>query len=250
MLFDPGIKGVAMTFIHHKNIGPMIFLITAVFALSACQTAAVYTSDILKRPDASIKVVVMPIDIELSELNAGGSLTTRADWSEAARGYMETELNAFLATKNVSSAKYVPLTDNVDPHSKEVQLSKLFGTVGTAISIHQYIPAYNLPTKANQFDWSLGPDVKVIADRYDADYALFTYIRDSYTTAGRAAVIIFAAILGAGVQGGQQYGYASLVDLRSGEIVWFNRLARGTGDLRTGARASETVDALMIEFPK
>ena len=44
--------------------------------------------------------------------------------------------------------------------------------------------------------------------------------------------------------GGQQVGFASLVDLNSGQVVWFNRLARETGDLRTADEAAETDKAL------
>ena len=33
------------------------------------------------------------------------------------------------------------------------------------------------------------------------------------------------ALLGVGLAGGSQTGYASLVDLRTGRVVWFNNLA-------------------------
>lgn len=234
----------------NKKLGPLIILVAASFLLGACQTAAVYTSDVLKRPDDSPKIVVMPIDVELSELNAGGVTTPRADWSKDAKGHMEVELSAFLANRDVQTILYVPESENIDPKSKEVQLSKLFGAVGGAVAFHHYNPPVHLPTKSGKFDWTLGPDVQVLAKNYDADYALFTYVRDSYATAGRAAVIVFAAILGAHVQGGVQFGYASLVDLRTGEIVWFNRLLRASGDLRSAKRAKESVDSLLAEFPK
>jgi hypothetical protein len=32
-------------------------------------------------------------------------------------------------------------------------------------------------------------------------------------------------------------------------VVWFNRLARQSGDLREAESAAETVDALLSEFP-
>jgi hypothetical protein len=53
------------------------------------------------------------------------------------------------------------------------------------------------------------------------------------------------ALLGAGIPGGSQVGFASVVDLKTGDIVWFNRLVRTTGDLRTAEAATETVDALV-----
>jgi hypothetical protein len=42
-------------------------------------------------------------------------------------------------------------------------------------------------------------------------------------------------------------GFASLVDLKTGDIVWFNRLVRAQGDLRTPAAAAETVKALVSD---
>jgi len=74
-------------------------------------------------------------------------------------------------------------------------------------------------------------------------------VRDSYVSAGRAAVIGAAAIFGVGIPGGRQVGFASLVDLRTGNIVWFNRLISGTGDLRTEAPAQSTVDNLIKGLP-
>jgi hypothetical protein len=46
-----------------------------------------------------------------------------------------------------------------------------------------------------------------------------------------------------------QVGYASLVDLNTGQILWFNRLVRGSGDLREADKATETLDALLANFP-
>jgi hypothetical protein len=49
--------------------------------------------------------------------------------------------------------------------------------------------------------------------------------------------------------GGAQVGYASLVDLNTGQVVWFNRLQRGSGDLREADKAGETLNALLQQFP-
>jgi hypothetical protein len=61
--------------------------------------------------------------------------------------------------------------------------------------------------------------------------------------------MIGLALLGIGVAGGAQVGYASLIDLNSGQVVWFNRLARASGDLREAEKAAETVDTLLADFP-
>ena len=58
-----------------------------------------------------------------------------------------------------------------------------------------------------------------------------------------------AVLFGAYIPGGQQIGYASLVDLRDGRIVWFNNIDRMWGDLREAQPAAETVESLLKGFP-
>jgi hypothetical protein len=61
--------------------------------------------------------------------------------------------------------------------------------------------------------------------------------------------MVIGALLGVGMSGGAQVGYASLVDLSTGQIVWFNRLSRAYGDLRDAQKAVESAQALLAEFP-
>ena len=74
-------------------------------------------------------------------------------------------------------------------------------------------------------------------------------IRDSYTSGERIATMIIMALLGVGLGGGVQVGYASLVDLNTGRVLWFNQLVRVSGDLREPAKAVETLEALLANFP-
>jgi hypothetical protein len=51
------------------------------------------------------------------------------------------------------------------------------------------------------------------------------------------------------MQGGIQVGFASLVDLDTGEVAWFNVLVNQTGDLRTAEPARIAVDSLLTDMP-
>ena len=62
--------------------------------------------------------------------------------------------------------------------------------------------------------------------------------------------VLGAVLLGGDIGGGTQVGLASLVDLRTGQVVWHNLLVDQTGDLRTPAGASETAGDLLKDFPK
>jgi len=62
-------------------------------------------------------------------------------------------------------------------------------------------------------------------------------------------MMVGAALFGVAVQGGTRVGFASLVDLRTGNIVWFNRIANATGDLTTEEPATRTMDTLLEGLP-
>jgi hypothetical protein len=195
-------------------------------------------------------IVVMPLDVELSQLTAGGMEEPHAEWTEAAHQHMAAALEEEARVRKVKLVTFDPEHGDAADREVATELIALHRAVGSAVLTHQYLgPA--LPSKEGKFDWSLGPSVAAISRSHQhADYALFLFVRDSYATAGRIAVIAIAALLGAGVPGGTQVGFASVVDLKTGDIVWFNFLLRGTGDLRTPDAAGETVKALVSDSLK
>ena len=109
------------------------------------------------------------------------------------------------------------------------------------------IPARYLPTKRGKgLDWTLGEDAVSLGRRTGYDYALFLYAEDSFASTGRVALQVlgvagcFVGFCAPNVGGGGQFAYATLVDLRTGEVVWFNVLQTGSqiagikfGDIRT-----------------
>jgi hypothetical protein len=189
----------------------------------------------------------MPLDVELFELTAGGVQEPQAEWTKAALNNMHAALEDAARQYRVKLVDYQPELGTPEDQATGQELLKLHRAVGGSVLVHHYIPGFNLPTKGEKFDWSLGPSAAAIARSQGASYALFLFVRDSYASAGRVAVIVVGALLGVGVPGGAQVGFASVVDLKTGDIVWFNRLARAEGDLRTPQAAGETVKALVSD---
>ncbi|MES2976085.1 MAG: hypothetical protein V4757_20875 [Pseudomonadota bacterium] len=196
-----------------------------------------------ERPAAS-RLIIVPADIELFSISAGGVPEPKADWTETAGNNFKAALAASKAQLG-ANVQQLELADLDELH----EISALHGAVAQAIVLH-HIPGFiKLPTKNGNLDWSMGDAVKPIKARTGADYVLFTWIRDSYASPERKAAMVAMAILGVGLAGGQQVGYASLVDLNDGRVVWFNDLRRVTGDLREAKPAQETVEALLKGFP-
>ncbi len=201
----------------------------------------------LRRTVPNPKIVLMPLDVELSEMSAGGVLEPKSDWTKRASDLLVSGLRSEQRRQGFDMVEF----SNVKAEGAEAealdQFNRLHGVVGKSIMIHRIV---KLPNKGEAFDWSLGPEVKLLKEKSDADYALFVFVRDSYASDGRKAAIVAAAILGVGLPGGTQLGFASLVDLNTGNVVWFNNVARGSGDLRTAEPANETIKLLLTGFPK
>jgi hypothetical protein len=192
------------------------------------------------------KLLVMPTDIELFQVSMGGILEPKADWTEAAHKHFKA---ALVARKRSLGVQTLELTDKDADEAAEI--NTLHAAVARAIQLHHFGPSLlHLPTKEGKLDWSMGEPVRMLKEKTGADYALFTWIRDTYTSPERIAAMIALAVVGIGIHpGGMQIGYASLVDLGTGRVVWFNQLQRGTGDLREPQKAAETLTALLAQFP-
>lgn len=224
----------------------IVVALATVLAASACATRTFVTQTELA-VDRPTVLLIQP-DVTLLELSAGGAVTPKANWTNAARRHIRTTLTNTLERRGADIVVSESFAGERPADRTESQLNKLHAAVGQSVLAYQVSAATRLPTK-EEFDWSLGPAVAHYRDKYDADYALFVTVRDSYSSAGRKAAIVAMALLGVGLPGGQQRAFASLVDLETGEVVWFNRVARGQGDLREKEPARETIGILLREFP-
>jgi hypothetical protein len=192
------------------------------------------------------KIVMMPIDVELFSLSAGGVAEPKADWTQAAHEHMTKAISASIKELGLDAT----LMDETDADEFAEQVG-LHAAVARAISLHHsFGGGWALPTKEGKLDWSFDDAMRSIQTKSGAKYGLFVWVRDSYASAERKATMVLLAIAGIGITGGIQVGYASLVDLDTGKVVWFNQLARASGDLREPDPAKESINALLTNFPK
>jgi hypothetical protein len=189
-------------------------------------------------PGAS--VVLIPPDIELFEISAGGVAEPRADWTEVA------ERHVVAGFRKHKAWLFEYPRENQEAIGEVLRLHR---AVSEAIVVHHF-GSRKLPTKEGRLDWSLGPDAAPLAESCGADYALFTWIRDTYASGARKAAMTVGALFGVALMGGEQLAYTSLVELKTGRVVWFNRVRRMSGDLRDAEAAVETLDALLDGFPR
>lgn len=227
-----------------------IYVAIVALVLSGCATQSLSSLDALDRTEGAPKIVLLPTDITLYVQTAGGALEAQAEWTQQAEQHMAQAIRAHLDDNSIAFEDDFANLTLADMPQETAELIRLHQAIGGSIMAHAYNTPLVLPHKKGEFDWTLGPGIQAIARQTNADYGLFIHLHDSYASAGRVALIVVGAVLGVGVSGGQQIGYASLVDLETGEFVWFNRLIRGTGDVRNYDDAQESIATLLNTLPQ
>lgn len=237
----------------------LLALSLASLPLSGCVQTRQFADLDFAPPQGDYKLLVMRPDIQVGSVTTGGMVEPRADWTEAARTNVIAALraqqgarggNLFIAEKRDSIAGVPPET--------VAELERLHNAVGGSVALHKYAGAW-LPSKRGRgLDWTLGADAVALGRRTGYDYALFLHAEDSFASGGRVALQV-VGVLGCAVGfcapnigGGGQTAYASLVDLRTGELVWFNVLSAKSqiagikmGDLRAPEGAAQMVERLL-----
>lgn len=209
-----------------------------------------------------VKIVVFRPDVSVGSLRVGGLDEPNADWTNAARANIQTAMEA---SAEANSAKMQFLGEFDGENADKVnEYRGLFEAVAGAAFQHAMLwdklptklapkvnPADPKEKKRYRLDWTLGPGAAQLRDVTGGDYALFFFTKDSYGDAGRKmAQLLMAGLFGSYMPAGVHMGYAGLVDLKTGDLVWFNTdLAMG-GDPREADGAQKRVGQLLAGFPQ
>jgi len=216
--------------------------------LTACAQTRHHRADGVSEQAAlgrGTEVLIVEPDIELTELLTSGVQQPRADWTASAREQVTRALDANLQQRQARLTHY-RIAQDPELKDRQRQSILLHEAVGLSILLHRHF-GVPLPHKGEAFDWTLGPGVRALDP--DARYALFVFLRDSYATGERKAAMAVGMLFGLGLSLGQQVGFASLVDLNDGRVVWFNLLNSQTGDLRNAEGAAASVARLLDGVP-
>ena len=231
--------------------GAALALILPLFATGCATSQAVTEVTQLTSVEPEARILLMAPDIKMYRLTAGGVPELNPDATELARANFVEAAHRHTGERRT---RLVVMDISMAAQDSNVgRYERLHGAVALAVQQHHYNAAWKLPSKHGAFDWSLGSGVAELGERYGADYALFVTYVDMSGTGGRWAFSIFAALAGVAIPTGGQFGFASLVDLETGKIVWVNQAMAadvGGGDLKTANGADKVVKNLLSAMPR
>ena len=210
-------------------------------------------------PQGDYRLLVMRPDVTVGTITTGGMVEPRADWTEQARANVIAALRAQQAERG-GKVLVMSRRNELAGVSEETiaDLERLHNAVGNSIALHKYLGAH-LPTKPRRgLDYTLGSQAVEVGRRTGFDYALFMHAEDNIVSGGRVALQVlgiagcFVGFCAPNIGGGGQFAYASLVDLKTGEVVWFNVVQTGSqiagikmGDIRSPEGSAQLVERLV-----
>ncbi len=229
-----------------------LLLLTAAI-LAGCQTFPSYkvhhtlldTAD--SRPPK--RVLLMPLDITVSELSAGGLMDEVPEWSRQARQNLLTQLNSNLLPR--LQIEPLPLPAVTEEQQQTIEQHRaLYDTVSRSVLMLTMMPTQAWEHKIRRFDYTLGDGLAFLADQTGADAALFIVGEDLISSDSRKAAFIAAAAFGVGLQMGHTLLIGGMVDLRTGNILWLNHaIDVGSATLTSLEDTTKLLNALFKDYP-
>ena len=237
----------------------ILYILIGCLFLSACATSpASYRANphLDEKLNTTKRLAVIPLEIEVCELSAGGIREKIDEWCVQAKNNVTTAIQKQLETKPMLFVK--PFHETMLSEDQRVNLAEtraLFDAVNASIRTHTYgIPEQRFPEKIEDFDYSLGKEVGELSTEVDA--LLFVRCIDIIPTAGKQAIetgkFILGALVGVAVpvnMGGTMVSIA-LVDVNTGLIIWYNQHGSGiSSDLRDPIKTNQIVKKLLDDLP-
>lgn len=195
------------------------------------------------------RILLLEPSVRVGEQSTGGMFEPNADWTDQARLNIENELKR---VQGDLGNEIVRLEFDGSPLTTPLRkYHALFGAVAGSVIEYQFFKGNRLPTKKKEesFSWTVGPDIKDLAVLEGFDYILLIRTKDAYGSTGRKLLQIAAAFGGIGVTSGEHIGYAGLIDVKTGDLVWLNADMQMGGDVRDAEGAEKRVRQLLEGFP-
>ena len=199
-------------------------------------------------PAGEARILVFRPEIAVGAQTTGGMNEPSAEWTRAARA----NLLAALAKAPAIAGSTLVIAPELEGDKGALldDYTALFKTVAQAAFSHKMFPGNRLPTKKSDFDWTLGEGAAALRP-LGGDYGLFFFTYDSYGSTGRKVAQVLGLLLGGGlIPAGVHVGYAGLVDLKTGDLVWLNADTAMGGDPRDAVGADKRMAQLLEDFPK
>lgn len=199
------------------------------------------------------KILLLPVEIRVHEVSAGGVVEKVDAWSKTASA------NAVRYVRSLSNGGVIHLAEPPSLSAAEqAQLDQhiaLYEAVAGSALLATASPIGAWRTRAKDSDYTLGPGLAPLAEHTGIDAAMIVIGTDYISSAGRKAAMVMGVLLGAlgGVvivpQGGVSFLSVGVVDMHTGHLLWLKTDHSGTIDFRNEQDLHRVLDRMFQTYP-
>ncbi len=239
------------------NAGRSAVTMICLIALAGCATArnSVHR-DLAHATEQQLpkKILLLPIEIRVHEISAGGVVEKVDDWSNQASANARQYIKTLATSRGAFKIVEAPALSAQDKAQLDQHVA-LYEVVAGSADLALASPISAWRERAKDFDYTLGPGLKPLAEHTGIDAAMILTGTDYISSAGRKAAMAMGVLLGAlggGLfvpQGGTSFVSVGVVDMRTGNLLWFASDQSGTTDLRNEQDVHRMLEQMFQTYP-
>jgi len=235
-----------------------IAFLVATFILTGCATPqkASLHEALSSRGEQGMphKILLLPVDVRVHEISAGGVVEKVDEWTLTANANATKSLRKIAGSGKAFELKEPPDFTGEDKAVLEEHLALYVHVAGSAdLARSSNFEVWR--ERAKKFDYTLGPGLSRIAEHADADAAIIIVGSDYVSSSGRKATMalgfLAAAFTGVAIvpAGGTAFISVGVVDLKSGDLLWFSTDRSANRDLRDDGQMQAVLEQLFASYP-
>jgi len=234
-----------------------IALVSAVLITGCAMQSTSISKNVSQQPERALphRILLAEPDIRVHEISTGGIVEKVDEWSDKASQEATKSLESLAQSTNMF--ELVPPSRLTDAERATLeQYGALYALVAGSANLAQHSPFDAWKKRAADFDYTVGPGLADVAKNEKLDAVVFLVGTDYISSSGRKAAMVAGVLLAAftgivAVPASQpSFLTAGVVDMHTGEVLWFSTETRsGSGDLRDPAYVKTVVDDLFKTYP-
>lgn len=194
------------------------------------------------------KLVLLPPQVTVKEISAGGIMDLVPEWTAKARTNIEEELHRLLNAKQGVQMATPPKFTSEEQEKVDQYLAS-YMVVGQAAHWVARFGGGPWEHKRDHFDYTLGEGLAFLREKTRADAAVMVIGEDYVSSSGRKAAMIVGALVGVGIPSGQATLSIGVVDLNNGDVLWMHHDQSGVKDLKDREAVKEMLSNIIAGLP-
>lgn len=194
------------------------------------------------------KVLLLPPQMFVAEMSAGGVIQKQDDWTRQANENLLASTEVYARESTRFETLRMPELTAEEAEIVESHIG-LYDRVASAIHAYGQGKDTGWEQKKNEWDYTLGDGLAFLREKTGADSALIFVGADIISTGGRKAAFTVGLLIGIAIPLGQSFITVGLADLKTGEISWLSYDQSMSMDSREAAEVKSLVKDFFKTYP-